>query len=387
MMKPLSTTNYFPNLDGLRFFAFFVVFINHASICLGYYSPNKNFVFIRDNFLKNGDIGVSFFFVLSGFLITYLLLKEKETLGKINIKHFYIRRVLRIFPLYYFVVVLGLYVIPMLNNHLPINFPMNTSITHLNPYYYLTFTGNFDYLKNGISNVFLGVLWSVSVEEQFYLFWCPLIAFLPRKYLMPTFIFIIIGSIGFRYFYSDGKAMILKFHSLSVVTYLAMGAVIAHLSTKEKIISKIKTIPKYLIVIIYIIGIVSIPFRLYTWKLGVHYILVASFIPVFFAAFFAFIIMEQNFAAHSFYKISGFKFISSMGKYTYGMYCYHMMVFFGILFGLHLLGVNLYGMSKFAFVSLAITSFFATCLVSVLSYHYFEMLFLKLKGRFSSFEG
>ena len=94
-----SNKVFFPNLEGLRFFAFFVVFINHAFASLGYYNPSKTFVFVRTHFLLNGNLGVSFFFVLSGFLITYLLLKEKELTGKINIKNFYLRRVLRIWPL------------------------------------------------------------------------------------------------------------------------------------------------------------------------------------------------------------------------------------------------------------------------------------------------
>ncbi len=377
-----QTNVYFPNLDGLRFFAFLLVFVNHTVICLGFTYPNSHYIFIRENFLKNGDMGVSFFFVLSGFLITYLLLKEKEENNRISIKNFYARRVLRIFPLYYLVVIITLFIIPIVKNHVPMNFPMNISTSTLSPWYYFTFTGNFDFMKNGISNVILSVLWSVSVEEQFYLFWPLIVAFIPKKYLIHSFALVIIASIGFRYFYTDGRGMLLKFHSLSCMTYLAMGAIMAYLATSEKVVSLIKRIPRWMIVLVYVVGISCIPLRLYIWKFGAHYVLVASFVPVVLALFFSFIIMEQCFSEKSFYKMSRLTFISSMGKYTYGMYCYHMIVFFALLFGLHLTGVELSQLNKSAFVAMVITAFAGTCFVSVVSYHYFEMLFLKLKKRF-----
>jgi peptidoglycan/LPS O-acetylase OafA/YrhL len=78
---------YFPNLNGLRFFAAFSVMLYH---------------FFGEG-LINGHYGVVLFFVLSGFLITYLLFEEKEKFGKIEIKKFYFRRILRIWPLYYLV--------------------------------------------------------------------------------------------------------------------------------------------------------------------------------------------------------------------------------------------------------------------------------------------
>lgn len=379
----VPTKVFFPNLDGLRFFAFFAVFIHHAVNCLGFENQNKYYDFFRTNFLQNGDLGVSFFFALSGFLITYLLLKEKEASGKISIKNFYVRRILRIWPVYFLVVGLCLLVFPLLNNHIPQQFPIGVSTSTLNPWLYLTFLGNFDYLHNGISNVLIGVLWSVSVEEQFYLFWPLLIAFIPKKYLLPSFLIIMVSSIGYRYFFTEGKGMLLSYHSFSCVTYLAAGAVIAALATNENFVNLIKRIPKYIIIIIYLIGITMLPFRQYIWKFGAHYVLVATFVPVALALFFAFIILEQNYGQHSFFKISNWKFISSLGKYTYGMYCYHMIVFFVVLFTLHLMGVETVGMNSYAFISIFITSLFSTILISILSYHYFETFFLKLKEKFN----
>ena len=377
-----STKVFFPNLDGLRLFAFFAVFVHHAVISLGFYKSNSHFVYIRENILKNADLGVSFFFVLSGFLITFLLIKEKETNGKINIKNFYFRRILRIWPVYFLVVALCLLVLPHFKNHVPINFPINVSTGSINPWLYLTFAGNFDYIFNHISNVLIGILWSVSIEEQFYLFWCPVIAFVPKKYLMTVFFIVIGGSIGYRYFFTNGSAMLIKFHSLSCMSDLATGAVIAYLATKENSINRFKNMPKYFIVLIYAVGFAVLPLRIYLWKLGIHYVLAASFVPVLLSSFFAFIIMEQNYAEHSFYKMCNWKFISSLGKYTYGMYCYHIIVFFSVLFLLHYFGASILGMNTAGYIFVVITCFFTTILVSILSYHYFEKFFLKLKARF-----
>ena len=82
---------YFENLDIFRFLAFFVVFISHISIAIFLIDGTSTFKRIAELFLVNGTIGVSFFFTLSGFLITYLLLKEKRRVEGINIKKFFIR--------------------------------------------------------------------------------------------------------------------------------------------------------------------------------------------------------------------------------------------------------------------------------------------------------
>jgi peptidoglycan/LPS O-acetylase OafA/YrhL len=379
-----STKNYFQNLDGMRFLAFFAVFVHHAATNLGYYSPHKSWDYAKKNFLQNGDLGVSFFFVLSGFLITYLLLSEKERHGKINIKNFYIRRVLRIWPVYYLVVILCLFFFPILNNHIPGGFPITGDTSEISPILYLTFLGNFDFMIHGIHNFLIGPLWSVSVEEQFYLFWPLLIAFIPKRFLMPSFITVIAASIGYRYFIADGRGLEVRFHSLSSMSDLAIGAMIALLSTKERFIKLIKRIPKYIIALIYLIGISAMPLRLYIWMFGKNYTIAAAFTPIAIALFFAFIILEQNYSDKSFYKISRSKIMTSLGKYTYGMYCYHMLVFFCVLFIFQRTGINVVGMNGYLFTCVVLISLFATILASIFSYHWFEGWFLKLKARFTS---
>lgn len=181
MPKP-AVRFYLPELDVLRFFAFFGVFIFHLP-------PTGMWFFWRYGVLGDlgisGVFGVDLFFTLSGYLITSLLLRERNETGNINLKAFYARRTLRIWPLYYFVIGLTFLIthlpasvtsIPLLGNMFP---PMLPSA-----YFFLTiFLFNFDF-GNGASSGQLPVmypLWSISVEEQFYLFWPWVVRYLPRK--------------------------------------------------------------------------------------------------------------------------------------------------------------------------------------------------------------
>lgn len=373
---------HFPNLDGLRFFAFLMVFINHATTNVGYYANKSQVKLFIYKYLSNGDIGVNFFFVLSGFLISYLLLNEKETFGKINIPNFYMRRVLRIWPLYYFILIIGLLVIPYLFQFIEGGFPIKVGVNKLNPYLYMAFLGNFDFIYHGITNSTVGVLWSVSVEEQFYLLWPLVIAVAPKKYLKALFLLLIVGSISYRFFLTDGKGVLLKFHTLSSLSDLATGALLALMVTQQWFVEKFQEIKKWKIVLIYIVGITLFLSRFYINTFKGYELYSKSFLPVVFSLFFAFVIFEQNFAKNSFYKIGKWKMISNLGKYTYGMYCYHIIVFFFVLFIKNQLDISIVNIDKYNFIATVFVSFLATVLVSYLSYHYFEAYFLKLKNKF-----
>ena len=112
-MNP-SPKVYFPNLDGLRFFCFLSVFFFH-SFATDYESVKQSSLYaFQDSLFANGNLGVNFFFVLSGFLITYLLFAEKSRFQKVNIPNFYVRRILRIWPLFYCCVFFGFVIFPYL---------------------------------------------------------------------------------------------------------------------------------------------------------------------------------------------------------------------------------------------------------------------------------
>ncbi|MGZ3885588.1 MAG: acyltransferase family protein, partial [Bacteroidia bacterium] len=136
-----------------------------------------------------GGLGVVFFFVLSGFLITYLLLKEKSQTGTISVRKFYLRRLLRIWPLYYFIVFLGFLVlphvglmeIPFAKMNLEKNYGLNFAL-------YMLMLPNLAFAMFG-AVPHIGQAWSIGVEEQFYIIW-PLIVKFSNHILRALFIVI-----------------------------------------------------------------------------------------------------------------------------------------------------------------------------------------------------
>lgn len=154
-----------PQLDGLRFFAFLAVFIYH----------------VNEQYLPWGWAGVQFFFALSGFLITRILVRgETGDIGA-DLKRFYLRRTLRIFPLYY-----ALVAWVALTQHL------DHKIWHV--LYLVNVRGYFDRSLN----LLLGHFWTLCVEEQFYLLYPLLLLFTPARHRFSLLFILIAGSKAFQ---------------------------------------------------------------------------------------------------------------------------------------------------------------------------------------------
>ncbi len=160
---------HFRGLDSLRFLAALFVVINHIPMNqagAGLPNPHWGALFYR------GAPAVAFFFTLSGFLITYLLLEERQRTGTIGVGRFYLRRACRIWPLYFVIVILGLTFYNAVLPRLGIAYPVEYSLG-LAAVLYTLFLPN---VMNGLYRVggILNPLWSIGVEEQFYLAWAPL---------------------------------------------------------------------------------------------------------------------------------------------------------------------------------------------------------------------
>jgi len=179
-----ATKIKFSGLNGMRFIAACLVLFGHAKLispALTAYESNP----IWNLLFNNATPAVTFFFVLSGFLITYLLLNEQQRTQTISIKKFYFKRALRIFPLYYGLVFLFLIFIPLISSILNKRY---TPFTFEQFLLYVLFLPN---MVNPLAK--LTHLWSIGVEEQFYLIWAPVMKYL-KKALVPFILFLI----GFR---------------------------------------------------------------------------------------------------------------------------------------------------------------------------------------------
>ncbi len=176
MTQSTAARFYVPQLDGLRFFAFLFVFFHHLPPLVSPGTPVLGALFggIHDF----GWAGVDLFLCLSGFLITRLLLLEWKATGKLRIVSFYVRRSLRIWPLYFTLLILAFMILPRIGLFGPrYGDPAYTQMVRLHGWSFPVFLGNWTVALHGYSpSSVLNPLWTVSLEEQFYLTW-PLIVF------------------------------------------------------------------------------------------------------------------------------------------------------------------------------------------------------------------
>ena len=246
---------YFENLDALRGIACLAVMFFHIPT---YLVTDKESLFYRILSVllsfngQGGKIGVFFFFTLSGFLITYLLYCEKDITKSINIKNFYIRRLLRIWPLYFLIILIGFVIYPCIVVNIGLNY-----IEKANLLLYISFLSNFDVLYSSFpTNKILGTIWSVAVEEQFYLIWPIFFILIPSKRNLLCLKFIFILSVIFIFFNVNDKNLI-YYHTFSCTVYLSFGAILANLLffDKDKLLNYLNKISKIYVSIIYIISI------------------------------------------------------------------------------------------------------------------------------------
>jgi peptidoglycan/LPS O-acetylase OafA/YrhL len=376
-----KTKIFFPNLDGLRFISFFVVFLYHCYISFfGYLQESSPETYGVFEFLfKNGNLGVNFFFVLSGFLITYLLIKEKDLQGSIHVGNFYVRRILRIWPLYYLCLAIGFIVFPFIKK-MGGELPYESA----NPFYYAFFAANFDYMHTWPEKpnaLLLSVLWSVAVEEQFYLTWPVLLGLIPLRKYKFVFPAIMLLSLVFRSFYTEcneADHAVRYFHTFSLIGDMALGGLFAYFSSYENRFKDFfVNMSRPAIILLYIATLAVTLLREYIFVGGAPVV----FERVVIALLFGMIIMEQNYAKHSLFKMGNLKTMSKLGTYTYGLYCLHLLGMYAAVkvvekFRLDPTSVGIALLS-------AVIALILSIIISIASYHFFEKWFLKIKSRFS----
>ena len=160
---------YFDSLDGLRGLSILAVIWHHSGVHAG-------------GILSKGHLGVAFFFAISGLLITTLLLREQARTGTVSLPAFYLRRTLRIFPLYYAVIALYVLLVTLLERGTPAGAAFFENLPA-----YLTYTSNWFVDLSGGNRVIFYFAWSLATEEQFYLLWPSVVRYARTWYVPPAF--------------------------------------------------------------------------------------------------------------------------------------------------------------------------------------------------------
>ncbi len=370
-METSKTIKYFPGLNALRFIAATLVIFHHTEQYKHWAGMGSMWGHTAIDSL--GHKSVSFFFVLSGFLITYLLLSEHNRTGRIHVAKFYMRRILRIWPLYFLIVALALLVMPLLVGktfeQAPFGLPVILSLLLFFPNLLRIFRPTI---------VGANQLWSVGIEEQFYLIWpllvrafvhriIPfLISFLALKlFVHAILIFSVDQMIGSSW--QLRLMQIERLYALFPVEQMAVGGLGASLIFNNKQ-SILKFIYSPILILFSTAGIVIL--ALY----GIH----AFFLTYIEAVFFTVIIMGicKYPLLHNPLEWKPFK---HLGNISYGIYMWHT-----IAIALVLTALKSLGWSDHIYFGLILnaSSVILTLIISHFSYTYFEKPFLKLKSQF-----
>ena len=361
---------YFPNLNGLRFIAAFLVIIHHIEQFKSIYSIENYWGEIPFIGII-GKLGVVLFFVLSGFLITYLLLTEEHSFKKISIRKFYVRRMLRIWPLYFLIIILAFFVLPNISIFTLPGFGKDVIYSNLllKLFLYAIFFPNLVLSLLGIVP-YASHTWSIGTEEQYYLVW-PIILKYFKKYRMILMLFIIFSYLAFGKMlsthYSDilpYKNVIKAFWSSFNIDCMAIGGIFAILLfQKNKFLKLIQNNTVFYLTITLVIFLmlkgIHIPY--------IHY--------EFYSVLFGIIIL--NFASNDKIKISlENRLFNYLGNISYGLYMYHPI---GIVLAIAI-SISIGLTTNWLIYPL---SFTLTIIIAGLSYKYFESFFLKFKDKFS----
>lgn len=369
--------NRITEMDGLRGLAVVLVMSLHIFRRATEFTQHPTLYFISDLAII-GWIGVDIFFVLSGFLITTILLKAREK--EHYFRNFYIRRILRIIPLYYATLLIVFFII------IPIKTPeFSDKIPQLLPYQIF-------YLQNWLefksqTTPYIQITWSLAIEEQFYLFWPLLVYYLKRENLFKigagyVIISAISRAVGILVWEDKSQAANFFFYnSFPRFDELIFGGLLAMALSYEFWREKIKRISLAILyvssAVFLILSLMDLPnlphpdYKHIPLNIGGYTsltLLTSALISIF-------IIYPENFLINRIFRN---KVLTFLGKYSYAMYLFHLpiaLILLDILWRTHLRGWKMY-------MLYVVLSFAVTILTSFASWHLFEKHFLNLKRYF-----
>jgi peptidoglycan/LPS O-acetylase OafA/YrhL len=341
---------YYPSIDGLRGIAILSVILHHSSVGHSW------------NVWIDGTIGVHIFFIISGFLITTLLLKEKVKKGKVSFKNFYIRRVLRIFPVAY----LYIFTVIILSHIFHFQLGFKNALTSLL------------YLKNfPTGNTWeTGHFWTLSVEEQFYLFVPVLLITNTNRFLKLVFVaFLVVPVVDYIAFHNIGVFYTNRtIHDLTFIflalldqgtLYILVGSLFSILVFKKIIIVEKFKNHYYLSAFLFICAAL------------IHFVYITPNVPylssTLFAVLTAFVIAINLYENNLLTSILSHPVLVKLGILSYSLYIWQQ------LFTLKQPWRGEFKYSDSIALNMIILFIVAFC-----SYYFFERRFLKLKSRFKS---
>lgn len=364
-MPAASPSVHFSGLNALRFFAAFAIIIYHSTLDTQAQSAKA-----VKMFLHNLPLGVDLFFIISGFLITYLLLLEKQKTNTISLSKFYVRRVLRIFPLYFLIVLIAYLVYR--NSNPEIYFSK-----------FLYFAGNFWMIAtNQWTVAILNPLWSLCIEEHFYLCIPFLIMVIPIKRIPHLFWSIILISLFYRIYAVstiEYSWMAIYLHTLSRCDLLAVGGLVACAHLQKPIEIKVNNtifwaIVGYLMLLMAILD--ANDYSTTFFALFKKYLFALPLLAIFLMMVFGGNVETTASGKNNLLNwFKSNKTINYFGKISYGLYMYHIPVSELVI------RINCFkGYPDLKFIPVTLL----TIIVAALSYELFEKQILKLKTRFET---
>lgn len=353
---------YRPELDVVRFFAFFLVFLFHA---LPYPAAGEPGWRVRLAFVQECSSGLCLFFMLSAYLITSLLLAERQATHTVSVKKFYIRRLLRIWPLYFFAIAIGLLIAVLTHR--------SSDVTGF--VWYLLFAGNFYCMAYGWLANPMSPLWSISIEEQFYLLWPWAMRWFPRRMLAMCALFFILAANGTLIVLSRIHAADSAVWANTFVQF-EMFAVGILLALRNKRVEHNRFGLGCLLVVagpvLWFVAQYQLSAR--RPEAGMSAIGAVDLIAAFALIALGCAAVLQGFCMIGPSRVP--RWAVYLGKISYGLYVFHALA---IEFARALIPAG-HGLVSFAASTLS--AFLLTVAAAVVSYHFLESPFLRLKGRF-----
>ncbi len=353
----------FPYLDGIRGSAILLVASGHF--------------FLEIYFFKISWIGLNLFFVLSGYLITRSLFQFRHYSTLVYLRNFYARRILRIFPLYYGVLIFFFFVLPLMSHRLQLYY---AELDNIQSAYWL-YTSNWNMITNDLPKhpIFFH-FWSLAVEEQFYFVWPVLFILCNRS----RSLYILIGSLLILSIVNRINTDIplhAYLSSLTAAEPLLLGCLLSILQKDgilNRITKQLNVAALFAAIFLCIVFLRDQDLHITNeWLMKYGYTAINIIIMSVIAA-----VLSGHNRGWELRSLFSMKWLRWLGKYSYSIYVFHWIILQTIVYKAQaILSANLWG-GSFSYLAARIIGIALTLVISYYSYNFFEVRFLSLKKYF-----